>query len=543
MKKLLWMLTLMMTTFSARAALPAIIPAPVRMEAGSGEFTLKPATVIVADEAAGGVARRLVLDLAPALGWTPAVQGEAGGAAIRLHVDGSLESALGTEGYRLESTTENVEITAAAPAGLYYGTRTLMQLLPPAILRDAPMPGMNWTVPAVTIEDKPRFGWRGGHLDSGRYFMPKDFVLKYIDLLALHKQNTFHWHLTDDQGWRIEIKRYPRLTEIGAWRPETVVGHAKNKPNVFDGRPHGGFYTQDDIREVVAYAAERFVTVVPEIEMPGHAQAAIAAYPELGVPKKQIGVSTNWGIHEDILNADDATVEFMQNVLAEVLELFPGRFIHVGGDEAPKKQWEQSESIQARIKELGLKDEHELQSWFIRQMDTWLDDHGRRLIGGDEIRAGGLAPGAAVMSWRGEKGGIAAAKMRHDVVMAPYPFTYLDYYQDDKTSEPLAIGGLLPISKVYSYNPIPAELTAEEARHILGVQGQVWTEYISTPQHAEYMAFPRMAAIAEIGWTPQEQRNEADFMGRLKTHLARLDAIGVNYRPLEGPRYARSLRQ
>ncbi|MFC1761029.1 beta-N-acetylhexosaminidase [Planctomycetota bacterium] len=343
----------------------------------------------------------------------------------------------------------------------------------------------------------------------------------------------FHWHLTEDQGWRIEIKKYPKLTEVGAWRKETLVGHARNKPHTFDSKRHGGFYTQDEIRDIVTYAKQRFVTVVPEIEMPGHAQAAIAAYPELGVTGESLEVLTWWGVNPNILNVEESTIQFMQDVLIEVLDLFDSPFIHIGGDEAPKKQWEESERVQARMQALGLSDEHALQSWFIKRMDTFLAERDRRLIGWDEILEGGLAPGATVMSWRGQKGGIVAARAGHDVVMAANGYTYFDYYQSKAKTEPLAIGGYLPLEKVYGFDPVPPELSPTEAVHILGVQGQVWTEYIPTPSHAEYMAFPRVCALAEVAWTPVAAKNFAAFQKRLHRHMTRLQVLAVNARPLE----------
>jgi hexosaminidase len=362
---------------------------------------------------------------------------------------------------------------------------------------------------------------------------------KYIDLLARHKMNRFHWHLTDDQGWRIEIRKYPRLTEVGSCREQTMVPPYRTNPanRVFDGKRHCGFYTQDDIREIVAYAAERFITVMPEIEMPGHAQAAIFAYPHLSSKPDSTptpGVMQVWGVSEFILNPDTSTIAFMQDVLSETLELFPGQFIHVGGDEAVKPQWKSNPRIQQRIKDLGLKDEHELQSWFIRQMDTFLTKRGRRLVGWDEILEGGLAENATVMSWRGTAGGIAAAKAGHDVVMAPNSHLYFDSYQSRNTAaEPHAIGGFTPLDSVYAFEPIPAQLSATEARHILGAQAQLWSEYIPIPKHAEYMAYPRMVALSEVVWTRKDRRDFADFKSRLTAHLQRLDAMDVRYRPLD----------
>jgi hexosaminidase len=359
--------------------------------------------------------------------------------------------------------------------------------------------------------------------------------------MALHKLNVFHWHLTEDQGWRIEIKKYPRLTEVGAWRKDSALGPPPpkdkdgNRAWKFVGRPHGGFYTQDDIREVVHYAAERFITVVPEIEMPGHARAAIAAYPDLGNTGKPVDVATTWGVFTEVFAPTDHTLAFIKDVLDEVLTLFPSKFIHVGGDECPKKEWKESPVAQARIKELGLKSEDELQSWFIRQIDTWLTSKGRRLIGWDEILEGGLAPGAAVMSWRGEQGGIAAAKAGHDVVMAPTKFTYLDYYQAQGPLEPIGIGGFNPIENVYAYDPMPRELSGDQARHVIGAQAQIWTEYMPEGRRVEYFAWPRLCAMAEVLWSPQAARNYEDFRSRLNPHLARLKMLDVNYRPLEGP--------
>lgn len=512
----------------------AIIPRPQQLERIDGHFVLDSTVVIVADAAAEPLARQLASWLAPATGWRLAVRRDA--PARARHISLALDpraTGLGAEGYRLTVEPTKVRIEAAAPAGLFYGMQSLRQLLPPDIFRSARVEGVAWRMPAVRIEDRPRFGWRGAHLDVARHFMPKAFVLRFIDLMALHKLNSFHWHLTDDQGWRLEIRRYPRLTSVGAWRPETMIPPYQSDPALrrFDSTPHGGFYTQDDVREVVAYAAARHIRVMPEIEMPGHSVAAIAAYPELGVTGDSIGVATWWGVFDDILNADDATIRFQQDVLTEVMELFPGTFIHVGGDEAAKGKWEASPRIQARIRELGVEDEHGLQSWFIRQMDAFLTRHGRRLVGWDEILEGGLAPGATVMSWRGTRGGIAAARQGHDVVMAPTSHTYLDYYQSaEQDAEPHAIGGFLPIDTVYAFEPVPAELEPQFHRHILGAQVQLWTEYIPNPRHAEYMAYPRTSALSEVVWTDPARKDFTDFQRRLAIHARRLEALDVNFR-------------
>lgn len=527
--------------FIVIAALPAshasaaqqisIIPKPVSITVKPGFFKLTPNTVIVSNNDTNALASQLASNLSHATGFTLKITKKPTPLnAITLQIDPTIKH-LGNEGYKLKVTPYRIMLSAPADKGIFYGTITIRQLLPPEIFSKTKVNAINWQIPCVEITDYPRFQWRGMHLDVGRYFLPKDFIYKYIDLIALHKMNKFHWHLTEDQGWRIEIKKYPKLTQIGAWRKETVLGHLSKKPTQFDNTPHGGFYSQKDIREIVEYAKQRHVTIVPEIEMPGHSQAAIASYPHLGNTDQQLEVCTVWGVNENILNANESTILFMQDVLSEVMELFPGQFIHIGGDEAPKKQWQQSPRAQARIKQLGLKDEHELQSYFIKRMDTFLASKGRRLIGWDEILEGGLAPGAAVMSWRGEKGGIAAANAGHDVVMATTEYTYFDYYQADRKTEPLAIGGFLPLKKVYSYEPIPKALSKNKQRHILGSQGQVWTEYISTPAKAEYMALPRACALSEVLWTPKEKKDYKDFTNRLNTHQKRLDALDVNYRP------------
>jgi hexosaminidase len=512
-----------------------IVPQPVKQTARAGRFAITKSTVISTDAASAAVGRQLARYLEPATGFTFQVRasGPAPARSISLRRDRTLER-LGEEGYLLEVRPTGIQARAFAAAGLFYAVQTIRQLLPPEIFREAAVDNADWSLPALAIEDYPRFRWRGGHLDVGRHFMPKEFVKKYIDLLALHKLNTFHWHLTEDQGWRLEIKQYPKLTEVGAWRKETLIGRARGAKATFDGKRHGGFYTQDDAREIVAYARARYITVVPEIEMPGHASAAIAAYPELGVTGQPVEVATTWGIFADILNAEPSTITFMQNVLTEVLSIFPSRYIHIGGDEAEKTKWKASERIQSRIKELGLKDEHELQSWFVRQMDTFLVSKKRRLVGWDEILEGGLAENAVVMSWRGTKGGIAAARAGHDVIMAPTSHTYLDYYQSkDEAKEPLAIGGFVPLETVYGFEPIPADLEPQFAKHVLGAQGQLWTEYMPNPKHVEYMAFPRMSALAEVVWTPKERKDFANFRERLQAHLARLRVLDVNFRPLD----------
>ena len=522
---------------SAEGAPPplAVVPQPTTVVPSDGIFTLTSATVVVANEASRGEATRLAESLRPATGLPlPVVASVDGRPAITLDspVSGLVES---REQYSITVTSTGITIYAPFENGLFYGGQTLRQLLPPAAFSPTPVRGVTWSLPAIHIDDRPAFPWRGMHLDCARHFFPVSFVKRYIDLLAMHKMNVFHWHLTDDQGWRLQIKKYPRLADVGSRRAGSSVpdpdhpGHLK-----FDAVPYGGFYTQDQVRDVVAYAAARHVTVVPEIEMPGHSAAAIAAYPWLGVSGQPIEVRTKWGVEPHLLNPSPETVAFYQDVLTEVMALFPSPYIHCGGDEAPKGEWDHSPAVQARIRSLGLKDSEAMQAWFMGQMDQFLTRHGRHLIGWDEILAGGLTPGAAVMSWRGDAGAFAAATQHHDAVNASNGYTYFDHYQStDHAREPFAIGGYLPLSKVYEFQPVPPKLGEGGRRFVLGGQGQVWTEYIATPQQAEYMAYPRAAALAEVLWSNPAHRDFADFRGRLAVDLQRLDAMGVNYRKLD----------
>jgi len=542
-----------------------IVPLPQKLQKANGSYELGQSASIGASQGTQVLAEQLRGYLRPATGFLLPVT--SGKGAINLVLDSSLRH-LGNEGYTLKSNSSGIEIRANREAGIFYGIQTLRQLLPPEIFRSSRVARMKWSVPFVTIEDVPRFSWRGSHVDDARHFLGKDAIKKHLDLLALHKINTFHWHLTDDQGWRIEIKKYPKLTEIGAWRETTMVPpyRAKVEQRRYDGIPHGGFYTQEDIKEIVNYAADRFINVVPEIEMPGHARAALASYPELGnFPEQKVTVAPLWGVHDEVFNVSDETIQFLKNVLDEVIELFPSKFIHIGGDECPKTEWSRSPKALERMKQTGIvpanttlemlrnyvdangkKAEHpalhDLQSWFIKQIDSYVTSKGRRIIGWDEILEGGLAPGATVMSWRGESGGIAAANANHDVVMASNGYLYLDYYQQRQGTpnfrEPWTIGGFIPLDKTYSFEPIPKEIAPDKAKHVLGAQGQLWTEYIATPKRLEYMAWPRLAALAEVVWTPAEQKNYSDFESRLKTHLKRLNILGVNYRPLEGPAWS-----
>ena len=433
------------------------------------------------------------------------------------------------EGYLMNVTNRNIQLFSSTANGAFYGVQTLLQLLKIDDLNDQITFGNK--IPGVKINDYPRFQWRGMHLDVCRHFYDKEFVKKYIDALAMHKMNTFHWHLTDDQGWRIEIKKYPKLTEIGSVRKETMVGKNWNE---FDGKPYTGFFTQEDIKEIVQYASDRFITIVPEIEMPGHALAALASYPEFGCTGGPYEVAKTWGVFDDVFCAgNDKTFEFFQDVLNEVIELFPGKYIHIGGDECPKASWEKCPKCQKRIKDEGLKNELELQSYFVRRIEKFLISKNKKLIGWDEILEGGIAPEATIMSWRGTEGGIHSAKLGHDAVMTPNPICYFDHYQGDPKSEPLAIGGFTDLAKVYNYEPVPTELNKQESKHILGAQANIWTEYITSSEHLEYMALPRMCALAEVVWTPAEHKDFEDFKTRLKAHVLRLKVKNYNYRNLD----------
>jgi hexosaminidase len=508
----------------------SIVPKPVKVELRTGSFLLKPETKVTFQPAARVEAQLLAQRLAKATGF-PLQTTEANKEAentLFLIVDTNLER-VGTEGYVLDIDTRRAVISAPTAAGVFYGTQSVLQLLPPAIYANSPGKNVAWNIPAMHVEDFPRFAWRGALIDVARHFMPKQTILKFVDLLAMHKMNRLQLHLTDDQGWRIEIRKYPKLTEIGSRRKETRLGH-EDKKGGFDGKPHGGFYSQADIREMVRYAQERHVTIVPEIEMPGHAQAAIAAYPELGNTNEKLEVSTEWGVHKNVFNANESTILFLQDVLSEVVELFPSRFIHVGGDEVPIDQWKTSPQAQARMRELKLENELALHGFIIRRMDDFLRSKGRRLVGWDEILEGGVGTTAVVMSWRGSKGGIEAAQAGHDVIMAPNTHTYFDYYQAKGPDEPLAIGGHVPLETVYSFDPVPKNFSATQAQRVLGTQGQLWTEYIATERHLEYLAFPRLTALAEVAWTPAQGKDYAGFQQRLRVHEQRLNSLGVNYR-------------
>ncbi|MCB9208899.1 MAG: family 20 glycosylhydrolase [Ignavibacteriales bacterium] len=497
----------------------SIIPKPDSLVVNGGEFTINNETAIVYDEQFKNYE-----NLADYLNQRLSVTN------VKLNVKSELPSSnymhfafngeiKNEEGYTFKSTTDGITISASNARGIFYGIQTLLQLLP-AEIYSKEKSDLDLTIQNVSIIDEPRFKYRGAHLDVGRHFYSTDDVKKYIDYIAMHKMNKFHWHLTEDQGWRIEIKKYPKLTEIGAWRKETMG----------DGKKHGGFYTQEEVKEIVKYAEDRFITVIPEIEMPGHSLGALAAYPELSCTGGPFEVETIFGVHKDVYCAgNEKTFELLENVLLEVIDLFPSKYIHIGGDECPKDRWEKCSKCQARIHKEGLKNEHELQSYFIKRIEDFLLTKDRLIIGWDEILEGGLAPNATVMSWRGIEGGIEAAKQGNDVIMTPTSHCYFDYYQGNPENEPVAIGGYLPLSKVYSYEPIPEELSEDEAKHVKGTQANVWSEYLPEFKDVEYMLLPRLAALSEVCWSPKEKRNLDDFLKRLSEQINRYEVAGINY--------------
>lgn len=515
---------------------PDIIPEPAEMKLQKGKFTVDRQTAIIADTADPGirnVVQQLKKTVDSATGYDLAItpgKSNKKQNVISLSLTSEKDQFPSTEAYTLGVNETRVTLRGASPAGLYYGMQSLLQLFPAQIYQtDYSLVPQNtkWEIPALTITDYPRFKYRGMHLDVARHFFPVEFIKRYIDLMAMHKMNRFHWHLTEDQGWRIEIKQYPQLTEVGAWRDSTLVGHYGS--DTYDGERYGGYYTQKEIREVVEYARKRHITIIPEIEMPGHASAALASYPELGcVENKNYQVKTTWGVFEDIFCPSERTFAFLENVLTEVMNLFPGRYIHIGGDEAPKSQWEESKLAQQVMKREQLENEEELQSYFISRIEQFLNKNGRQIIGWDEILEGGLAPNATVMSWRGTEGGIKAAEQQHNVIMTPTSHLYLDYYQANRKTEPLAIGGFTPLEEVYHFKIIPDELNSKESKFVKGAQGNVWTEYMHSGNKVEYMAYPRASAISEITWSPKTKRNWTDFWRRLQTQFRRFEVLGVN---------------
>lgn len=532
---------------SAPPAEPAVVPRPAEVKVLPAQFRLSQHTIVLVDREPRElveIGEYLADDLRKRTGFrVPLVVASSAIATLPGNVivltSAGADEQLGDDGYELNVAPEGVTLRALKPRGLFWGVQTLRQIVPvmphadhayseQAAPATAPAghhaPREALAILGVNIVDQPRYAWRGMLLDSGRHFMPKDFVKRYIDLLAYHKMNVLHWHLTEDQGWRIEIKKYPKLTEIGAWRTATRDSEQPRDPR---GR-YGGYYTQEDIREIVAHARSRFVTIVPEIEMPGHSLAALAAYPELSCTGGPFEVGTAWGVYDDVYCAgSDRTFEFLEGVLSEVVELFPSEFIHIGGDECPKVRWQACDKCQARMKAEGLKDEHELQSWFIRRIEKFLAAKGRRLIGWDEILEGGLPPNATVQSWRGMSGAIAAATSGHDVIASPNSHCYLDYPQMPAPDAPGWMG-VIGLQTSYSLEPTPPSLTPAQSRHILGIEGNMWTER-TPPSRVDQQVFPRLCALAEVGWTPKERRDWGDFVRRMDVHFRRLEAMGVTY--------------
>jgi hexosaminidase len=522
------------TSTNEKTGTISIIPQPLNINHLAGAFQLNSKTKLVYPDDAG--VKQIAGFLTQLISIPTGIELQSGEMndsknVIQLELSGNND--LGYEGYELDVTKKKIIIRANGLNGLFYGVQTLLQLLPAEIYNSEKVKGTEWLVPCCTIKDKPRFSWRGMHLDVSRHFFPVEFIKRYIDLIAMHKMNVFHWHLTDDNGWRIEIKKYPLLTEVAAWRVdrEDLPWREVTPPEPGENATYGGFYTQDEIREVVQYAAERFITVVPEIEMPGHTSEVFAAYPELSCRGKKLYVQPgSYWPNEDIFCAGkEETFEFIENVLLEVIDLFPSEYIHIGGDEANKAMWKECKLCQQRIKKEGLANEEELQSYFIRRVERFLNYHNKKMIGWDEILEGGLAPDATVMSWRGFKGDIDAAEQGHNVIMCPTSYCYFDYYQAHPDFEPEAIGGFISLKKVYSFEPVPEGLPEDKTHLIMGAQGNLWTEYISTGDHAEYMSVPRMTALAEVVWSQAENKNWTDFRVRLNKQFERFDLLGVNY--------------
>jgi hexosaminidase len=514
-----------------------IVPRVERCTLGSGTFAVTSTTDIVVLPLASEVpfpAASFAKQLHAVTGYPLKVR--VGGQAPRANAvvfEYAVDKTSGEEGYTLEVTRDLVRVRASSDAGHFYAVQTLFQLLPEAVFGATPATDVAWTIPCLTIQDRPRFSWRGAHLDVSRHFLPREFIKTFLDMLAMHKMNVFHWHLTDDQGWRIEIKKYPQLTNVGAWRAdrEGVQWNVREPQRPGEKATYGGYYTQDDIREIVQYARQRNITIVPEIEMPAHTTAALAAYPQFSCTGGPFLVTTGalWPITDIFCAGNDSTFVFLQDVLTEVMDLFPGTYVHIGGDEADKANWKTCPKCQARVASEGLADVHELQSYFIKRIEKFVVSKNRRLIGWDEILEGGLAPEATVMSWRGTEGGIAAAMLGHDVVMTPNSHAYFDAYQGRAEFEPPAGGGYLTLGKVYSFEPVPEELTPEQAVHILGGQSCLWTEFVPDARQAEYMMLPRLAAMSEVLWSPKDRRDPQHFFSRIEPQLRRYQSAGYTY--------------
>ncbi|MDD4590006.1 MAG: beta-N-acetylhexosaminidase [Parabacteroides sp.] len=536
MKKINTLITVIFLSsclFSIEKTDIAIIPMPTTIVKGDGFFSFNQDTKIYLSSNMTGlkVSSKFLCELFGQSSGIELVETKI--KPLKNYVGLIIDNNLDDNYYELSINNNRVVIRANSPQSIFWGIQSLRQILPAEIESPIPLCQTELKVPSVEITDFPQFNYRGLMLDVGRHFYPVDQIKKIIDLMALYKLNKFHWHLTDDQGWRIEIKKYPLLTEVGSWRKETVIGKypvgTKERDRKYDCTPHYGFYTQDEIKDVINYAQERFITVIPEIEMPGHATAALAAYPEYGCTGGPYLVSSKFGVHNDVFCPKDTTFQFLEDVLTEVADLFPSEYIHIGGDECPKIRWKNCVHCQRLIEKEDLVDEKELQSYFIKRISRFLNNKGKSIIGWDEILEGGLAPGATVMSWRGTEGGITAAKSGHDVIMSPRQYCYFDYYQSKDKSEPFAIGGFVPVEKVYSYNPIPEELPVELSKHIIGVQANVWTEFIATFDKVQYMLLPRMLAISEVQWTAHEKKDYTNFLDRTKLHKKRLDIMGLNY--------------
>jgi hexosaminidase len=525
------------TVFAGSSNVPAIIPLPQKMELRDGAFQLNAGTCVYADSVSRATAKFLTDRLRPSTGYPLKVSTKHFDSAVFpggiLLTTKNADTNLGPEGYELIVATNSVVIRAPTQAGLFYGVQTLLQSLPPEIYSSNRVVNVAWQIPCVQIEDWPRFQWRGFMLDVSRHFFTKLEVETFLDAMAMHKLNVFHWHLTDDHGWRIEIKKYPKLTSIGAWRPGVGFGFPSNSTTAYgpDGR-YGGFYTQKDIRDVVKYAAARHITIVPEIEMPGHSTAALAAYPQFSCTGGPFEPSMTAGIFNGIYDpAKEETFQFLSNIIAEVSPLFPGKYFHIGGDEVPKETWQKSADCQALMKREGLKNDEELQSWFTRRIEKIVNTNGHSMIGWSEILQGGLAKNAAVMDWIG--GAKEAAVAGHDVVMTPTAYCYFDFYQSSNhITEPKAAawGGPLTLSRMYSFEPMPTNVPPELQSYILGAQGNLWTEQIPNLRHAEYMTFPRACALAEVTWSAKDAKNWDDFMRRLQIQAQRFDELDINYR-------------
>ena len=524
-------ITLLMSTYKQNNEIfPGLVPAPTHIEFADGELRLGDALDLdynPKDKNLKNIIRLTKSELS-SIGYS-VTDSDSDEAHTRVSINIDQNITETPESYNLKIAPQGIDISGSDYAGLFYGLQTLVQILETTKINNSP------AVASVLIEDRPRFRWRGMLLDVARHMFPADFIKRYIDIIAAHKMNVFHWHLTEDQGWRMPIKKYPKLKDIAAWRKETLVGHYRDKPHQFDGKPYGGFYTREEIKDIIDYASDRSVTIVPEIEMPGHATAALSAYPQLSCTGGPHEAETVWGVHKEVFCAgNEETFDFLENVLEEVAQIFPGPYIHIGGDECPKTRWAECEKCQARIADEGLKDEHELQSYFIKRIEKILEKFDKRLIGWDEILEGGLAPNAVVHSWRGMDGGIEAANAGHEVIMSPTTYVYFDYYQsEDRKNEPLAIGGYLPLSKVYEFEPVPHDIDKDKRHLILGGQANLWTEYIPTTKQAEYMLLPRVCALAEAVWSPKNKRDYSGFIDRLGDHLKRLDRKNLNYRKLD----------